>query len=54
MQEPYGQFVADLWAKNISTAAEALAAAILHKMSDQRWQPYLALGYRTRAAGGHQ
>lgn len=54
MQEPYGQFVADLWAKNISTAAEALAAATLHKMSDQRWQPYLALGYRTRAAGGHQ
>jgi hypothetical protein len=54
MQEPYGQFVADLWAKNISTAAEALAAATLHKMSDQRWRPYLALGYRTRAAGGHQ
>jgi len=54
MQEPYGQFVADLWAKNVSTAAEALAAATLHKMSDQRWQPYLALGYRTRAAGGHQ
>jgi len=54
MQEPYGQFVADLWAKNISTAAEALAAATLHKMSGQRWQPYLALGYRTRAAGGHQ
>jgi hypothetical protein len=54
MQEPYGQFVADLWAKNISTAAEALAAATLHKMSDQRWEPYLALGYRTRAAGGHQ
>lgn len=54
MQEPYAQFVADLWAKNISTAAEALAAATLHKMSDQRWQPYLALGYRTRVAGGHQ
>jgi len=54
MQEPYGQFVADLWAKNISIAAEALAAATMHKMSDQRWQPYLALGYRTRAAGGHQ
>lgn len=54
MQEPYGQFVADLWAKNISTAAEALAAATLHKMSGQRWQPYLSLGYRTRAAGGHQ
>lgn len=54
MQEPYGQFVADLWAKNISTAAEALAAATLHKMSGPRWQPYLSLGYRTRAAGGHQ
>jgi hypothetical protein len=54
MQEPYGQFVADLWAKNISTAAEALAAATLHKMSDQSWQPYLTLGYRTRTAGGHQ
>jgi hypothetical protein len=52
MQEPYAQFVADLWAKNISTAAKALAAATLHKISDQRWQPYLALGYRTRAAGG--
>jgi len=54
VQEPYGQFIADLWAKNISTAAEALAAAILHKMSGERWQPYLSLGYRTRAAGGHQ
>ena len=54
MQEPYGQFVADLWAKNVATAATALAAATLHKMSDQRWQPYLALGYRTRLAGGHQ
>jgi hypothetical protein len=54
MQEPYAQFVADLWAKNISTAAKALAAATLHKISDQRWQPYLALGYRTRAAGGQQ
>ena len=54
MQEPYGQFVADLWAKNVATAATALAAATLHKMSDQRWEPYLALGYRTRAAGGHQ
>jgi hypothetical protein len=54
MQEPYGQFVADLWAKNISMAAEALAAATRHKMSVQRWQPYLALGYRTRAAGAHQ
>ena len=54
MQEPYGQFVADLWARNISTAAEALAAATLHKMSGERWQPYLSLGYRTRAAGGHQ
>jgi hypothetical protein len=53
MQEPYGQFVADQWAKNVSTAAEALAAATHHKMSDQRWQPYLALGYRTRAAGAH-
>ena len=53
MQEPYGQFVADLWAKNISTAAEALAAATRYKMADQRWQPYLALGYRTRAAGAH-
>lgn len=54
MQEPYGQFVADLWAKNISTAAEALAAATMHKMSDQRWRPYLAIGYRTRSTGGHQ
>jgi hypothetical protein len=54
MQEPYGQFVADLWAKNISAAAEALAAATMHKMSDRRWHPYLALGYRTRAAGAHQ
>ena len=54
MQEPYAQFVADLWAKNISMAAEALAAATRHKMADQRWLPYLTLGYRTRAAGGHQ
>jgi hypothetical protein len=55
MQEPYAQFVADLWAKNVSMAADALGAAVRHKLSpDAAWAQYLTLGYRTQTAGGHQ
>lgn len=55
MQEPYAQFVADLWAKNVSMAADALDAAARYKMPpDARWVQYLTIGYRTQAAGGHR
>jgi hypothetical protein len=55
LQEPYAQFVADLWAKNVSMAADALSAAIRHKLSaEPTWAQYLTLGYRTQTAGGHQ
>jgi hypothetical protein len=55
MQEPYAQFVADLWAKNISMAADALGAAIRHRLSsDETWSQYLMLGYRSGTTGGHR
>jgi hypothetical protein len=54
MQEPYAQFVADLWAKNVSMAADALAAAARHRMpADSPWSRYLLLGYRSSIAGAH-
>ena len=54
MQEPYAQFVADLWAKNVSMAADALGAAIRHKLSpNSTWAQYLTLGYRTQTTGGN-
>jgi len=55
MQEPYAQFVADLWAKNISMAADAVAAAIRHRLSpNETWSQYLMLGYRSGTTGGHR
>jgi hypothetical protein len=54
MLEPYAQFVADLWAKNIATAAAALGASTRnHLPPDSEWSRYLLLGYRTSGEGGH-
>jgi PAS domain-containing protein len=43
------------------TAVDAIIVSDQHgiirefsRADDHRWQPYLTLGYRTRAAGGHQ
>lgn len=55
MFEPFAQYVADLWAKNISIAADAVSAAALHKMpTDASYRNYLRVGHRTpaQAPGG--
>lgn len=49
IQEPYPQFIADLYAKNISIASEALKHAVIAGLPDsaKEYAPLLLMGYRT-------
>jgi hypothetical protein len=49
IQEPYPQFIADLYAKNISIASDALKHAVIAGLPDsaKEYAPLLLMGYRT-------